>query len=74
MLSESYQEKPVDFERLLAIAVDSYAPLIALGRPGEQVGAGRILTTEERWQEDFRKLAEAARLILLMPSAHPGTA
>jgi hypothetical protein len=30
-----------DLETLLAMSLDSHAPLIALGRPGEQVGAGR---------------------------------
>jgi hypothetical protein len=36
-----------DFETELAEAVEKRIPLIALGRPSEQVGAGRALSTEE---------------------------
>jgi len=56
------------------MALDSYAPLIGLGLPGEQVGAGRIQTTDESWQTEFLRLASGARLILLIPSLRKGTA
>jgi hypothetical protein len=64
----------LDLETLLAMAMDSYAPLICLGLPGEQVGAGRIQTTDESWQSEFLRLAFAARFILLIPSSRTGTA
>jgi hypothetical protein len=63
----------VDFESLLA---DSLAPqytLVALGQPGEIYGAGRRLTSEYTWRDEFRRLAAAADFILLLPSANPGT-
>jgi hypothetical protein len=62
-----------DLETVVAMSVDSYAPLIALGRPGEQVGAGRVLTTEESWKATFEKLAGGVSTIFLIPSSHPGT-
>jgi hypothetical protein len=36
------EDKVEDFERLLAEAVEMEIPLVALGCPGEQIGAGRI--------------------------------
>lgn len=63
----------VDLETLLAMAVSFYAPLVALGRPGEQVGAGRILTTEDSWRIEFSRLSAGARIIFLLPSSTPGT-
>jgi len=63
----------VDFESLLA---DSLAPqytLVALGQPREIYGAGRLLTSEDAWRDEFRRLASAADFILMLPSANPGT-
>jgi len=62
-----------DFETSLAHAVENGAPMLALGRPGEQIGAGRILTTEEGWQGDLSLLAREATVIFLAPSTRPGT-
>src|SRR4030042_7209869 len=61
------------FETELAKAVENYIPLTALGRPGEQMGAGRILSTEEDWKEDLALLGKGACIIFLLPSAKPGT-
>jgi hypothetical protein len=66
-------QKFLDLETLLAMALDAYAPLIVLGRPGEQVGAGRILTSEDAWQDDFHTLSSKALVIRLLPSTQPGT-
>lgn len=62
-----------DIERLVAKALSPTAPFIALGRPGEHRGAGRILTTEEEWQDEVRKLVEAALLIIVLPASNSGT-
>lgn len=62
-----------DLETELAAALESYGPLIALGKPGEQIGSGRIQSTEETWRADFFRLAKGARLIFLLPSTHEGT-
>jgi hypothetical protein len=62
-----------DVETLLARAMEGTAPLIALGRPGEQQGAGRVETTEEEWKDVFSLLASHAKVLILLPSANPGT-
>jgi hypothetical protein len=62
-----------DFETELADTVDSQAPLVALGRPGEQVGAGRIESTDEDWRAKFRHLATRAVAIVVVPSLRSGT-
>lgn len=72
-LPPTHDQRFHDLETLLAMALDGYTPLVALGRPGEQVGAGRILTTDENWRQVFSHLANKATLILLLPSPQPGT-
>jgi hypothetical protein len=67
----SEDDKMGDFEAGLAEAVEKETPLVALGRPGEQLGAGRALTTDEQWQEDLRLLANHAKSIFLLPSSRP---
>jgi hypothetical protein len=62
-----------DFETELADGVDPQAPLVALGKPGEQIGAGRIVTSDEDWQAKFNQLATRAVAIVLVPSLRPGT-
>ena len=62
-----------DFETELADAVESSAPLVALGRPGEQIGAGRIDTSDKEWRGKFSQLATRAVAIVLVPSVRPGT-
>ena len=45
-----------DLETLLADRLErSGSELVTLGRPGEQVGAGRIVTSEEEWQKAHGK-------------------
>jgi hypothetical protein len=63
----------VDFETSLAEALEKDAPVVALGRPGEHFGAGRILTDDASWQEDLAVLAKSATLLLVLPSTRPGT-
>jgi len=62
-----------DLESYTSLSVRSIAPLIALGRPGESIGAGRILTDEERWKTDIVTLMRRSKGILLVPSDRPGT-
>jgi hypothetical protein len=62
-----------DLETLLARALVFALPLVALGRPGEQVGAGRIRTTEEDWWTRFLLLARNAAAIIVLPSRNAGT-
>ena len=67
------EDRTTDFERVLAEAVENGLPLVALGTPGEQIGAGRIMTSEDRWKEDVALLATGALVIFLFPSTRPGT-
>jgi len=50
-----------DLESYVTLAVGGRAPLIALGKPGEAIGAGRILTEEEHWQaqSEFARVRSA---------------
>ena len=63
----------VDLETAFAYALAPFLPLIALGRPGEAIGAGRIQTRDEMWQADILRLLDAASFILLIPSHRQGT-
>ncbi len=62
-----------EFESYFSHAVRKTGPLIALGRPGGNIGAGRILTSDNTWKDDLTLLAEQAKLILIIPSDHTGT-
>jgi hypothetical protein len=62
-----------DLESYASLAVGSVAPLIALGKPGEAIGAGRIVTDDASWQADIITLMRRAKGILLVPSERPGT-
>ena len=62
-----------DLESYFGAAVRGSTPLIALGSPGESVGAGRIVTVDNRWQVDIDLLIRRATGILLVPSDRPGT-
>lgn len=62
-----------DIEALLARYLEPYGPLVGLGRPGEQIGAGRIPSDSEGWQELVTSLAATARLLFLLPAMDSGT-
>ena len=49
------------------------APVIALGRPGEAIGVGRILANEESWRAAITSLIDRATIVFCIPSAHEGT-
>lgn len=62
-----------DIERLLSRSLSPTAQFVALGKPGEHRGAGRVLTSEEEWKEYVARLAKSAALIVMLPSCHEGT-
>ncbi len=66
-------ERTLDLEALLGEAVEPFAPLVALGKPGEQFGAGRIHSDETTWREKLGLLAQGARFIFVLPSDSAGT-
>jgi len=63
----------VDFETSMAYNLTPMMPMIALGHPGEALGAGRILTTDEHWREEILRLVRNATRIMLIPSHRDGT-
>lgn len=69
-----YDITVTDLETLLAQVMEPVAPVIALGKSGEQVGAGRVDVPGDRWQEEFALLARSAHAIFLLPSLSDGTA
>jgi len=73
MTTDKLPIKGFDFETMLAYSIAPTLPLVALGKPGEHLGAGRIRTTDEYWRDEILRLMEAARLILIIPSYRPGT-
>lgn len=62
-----------DIERLLAEGMERKSLLVGLGLPGEHDGAGRIVVTDEDWQDAVRLLVNTAERIFLLPHASEGT-
>jgi hypothetical protein len=62
-----------DLETLLSEAFETYEPMIALGLPGEHVGAGRILSEESTWKEEIELALVHASTIVMVPSHRAGT-
>jgi hypothetical protein len=64
----------VDLETIMARSLRRTAPLIALGSPRDIAeGAGRVGSSEAEWFDRFQTLAQAAKLIVMIPSAQAGT-
>jgi hypothetical protein len=63
----------LDFESSMAYNLSPMMPMIALGHPGEAIGAGRILTTDEHWRDEILRLVDKAERIMLIPSHREGT-
>lgn len=58
-----------DFEQILTTAATlPTCPLIALGSPGETLGAGRVAVPDQIWADEFLILAQAAERIFVVPS------
>ena len=62
-----------ELETVMEIALREVGQLIALGKPGETVGAGRIETSEDDWRRVLTDLGEAARGFVIVPSTNAGT-
>ncbi len=63
-----------EFEGEIIGALAELMPALALGKPGEAIGVGRILTDESTWQTAAAELMSRSALIICVPSAHHGTA
>jgi hypothetical protein len=46
-------------------------PVVALGKPGETFGVGRILVDDENWQSAASELMPRALLLICLPSSRP---
>ncbi len=62
-----------ELEAEIEWALRPIGPLVALGAPMEHQGAGRILVQDTEWRDAVRRLVDAARLIVLLPSSRMGT-
>ncbi len=62
----------IDVEAVISEAVEPRMPLIGLGKPGEQVGAGRISSTDENWWSSVKLLIDNAVLIFVLPQQKKG--
>jgi len=65
--------KMYEFERKLLKATKRIVSVLALGKPGEQVGIGRIFTDEEEWRATATTLIDQAACVLCIPSAKTST-
>jgi hypothetical protein len=72
-VSHYSEAKTTDLETLLERAVRKSGPLVALGQPGEMIGAGRLAVPEEVWKARFVALARRASCIFVIPSHTTGT-
>jgi hypothetical protein len=63
----------VEFEEDIERALRPLGPLVALGKPLEHMGAGRIRVEDDVWQDAIKLLIDRAKLIVLLPSPRPGT-
>jgi hypothetical protein len=55
-------------ERLSAKGI----PLLAIGIPGDEQGAGNVSVSDAEWRDRFRELAHLARTIVVVPGRQPG--
>lgn len=62
-----------ELESFLALALEKKGPVVALGLPGEEVGAARIRVMDTTWKADIQRLLTHATGLLVLPSAHEGT-
>lgn len=67
------RDHDADFEFALREAMAKFGPMIALGRPGEHVGVGRLQTTDENWFEIASVLVDRAALVFCVPGPEEGT-
>jgi len=62
-----------DIEYALSNAFETSMPLVAIGSKGRGIGAAKITTDDEHWQQLFQELAKTAKAILIVPSLTSGT-
>lgn len=66
-------EQNAELESMIERALRDAGTFLALGRPGEAIGAGRLPTAEGDWCDAVSKLMDASTICIVVPSAHSGT-
>ncbi|MBK6854943.1 MAG: hypothetical protein IPG93_26050 [Burkholderiales bacterium] len=66
-------EQNAEMESLIERALRDAGTLLALGSPGEAIGAGRLPTEEGDWCHAVALLMDASTICMVVPSAHLGT-
>ena len=66
-------EQNAELESLIERALRDAGTFLALGRPGEAIGAGRLPTAEGNWRHSVGLLMDASTMCMVVPSAHLGT-
>ena len=56
---------------MLIVSLEKMMPVVALGKPGEVIGIGRILMDEKAWRSAAAELMANASLIICIPSRAP---
>ncbi|WP_316365368.1 hypothetical protein [Candidatus Thiodiazotropha sp. CDECU1] len=62
-----------DIEMLISKSLQRKYEFVALGKPGEHRGAGRILVDENEWKAQVERLSIGSLFILIIPSYKEGT-
>ncbi|MBH3428874.1 hypothetical protein [Pseudomonas alkylphenolica] len=70
---QSLLELNPEWEIIFEKGIRPFGQLIALGQPGESIGAGRYKTPDEGWEDIFLQLSVNASGFFIVPSTHLGT-
>ena len=62
-----------ELEPTIIEAFGNTMPVVALGKPGETFGIGRILVDDDSWQSAASELMRDSFLIICVPSSRPGS-
>ena len=73
LVSVSAAPRRYGLEESLISGFKRIMPILALGKPGEAQGVGRILTDENSWKAAISELLRHSSLIICIPSGHPGS-
>jgi hypothetical protein len=71
--TQTYTVLDYKLEETIISGFKKLMPIVALGKPGEVQGVGRILMSENTWKDAASELLRHSSLILCIPSSHPGT-
>jgi hypothetical protein len=64
--------KRVSLDDALRVHLKPYGEVIAIGAPGDMVGASRVRVSDSSWKRYFQALAENAVALILFPGVRSG--